>query len=268
MGKVTTLIKIGLVFCLVFGACASESEDNTKTGPALLRKIECDVMANHSEYNFYYEGRKLAVVAYDLEITATGMTSIKGYDKYYYTDELITAIRTYNETDQIIAQKKFTYDENGRLLQEIALNIENNTGLKNVFIYNGNGTVEVQRFHGDLNSQTTYADSDMFYLENGEIVQYDYHSGANVDSYEFEYDQGNNPMKNIIGMDKIKLCRYESNGWYGIAKNMKKITSHFSGESAASQVEFDIFYNAENYPVSAISTADSPGPFSFRYEYY
>ena len=264
MKKVIQILLVSLLV-ITFTSCSSDDNGNQPdTSVVLLKKMESDVMGNHGVYNFSYSGSKLTKVNY--EIHTPGIQT--GYDKYFYTGELITEIKTFNGSNQNTFSTVFTYNANNQLEQVVKLNLQNSTATKMVFTYNSNGTVDALNYTGTLESQTTLtAVSEKYFIENNDIVRIEFTGSMSQTAMDFEYDAANNPMRNVTGMDKIKLHTYDSDGRYGITKNLKKVTTYFATVQS-SQVDFELVYDENNYPLTRYSSETSPGPFSYNFEYY
>lgn len=264
MKKAIQFLLVSLLV-LTFTSCSSDDNGNQPdTSVVLLKKMESEVMGNHSVYNFSYKGRKLTKVSFENH-TPTMQT---GYDKYYYTGDLILEIKTYNGSNQNTYNTLFTYNANNELVQVVKLNLQNSSGTKTVFTYNANGTVDALNYTGSLEAQTTLSSlSEKYFIENNNIVRIEFSGSATQTAMEFEYDTANNPMRNVTGMDKIKLHTYDSDGRYGITKNLTKVITHISTVES-SQVDFELVYDENNYPLTRYSTETSPGPFSYNFEYY
>lgn len=249
---------------LMFASCSSDDNNQPDSSVVLLKKMDSEVLGNHATYNFDYIGRKLTKVNFENH-TPSMQT---GYDKFFYTGDLITEIKTYNGSNQNIFNTLFTYNANNQLVQVVKLNLLNSTGTKTVFTYNGNGTVDALNYTGTLEAQTALTlVSEKFFMENNNIVKIEFTGSTTQTAMDFEYDSANNPMRNVIGMDKIKLHTYDSDGRFGVTGNLKKVITHFASVES-SQVDFELVYNDKNYPVSSYSTETSPGPYQFNFEYY
>ena len=259
MKKAIQLLSIVFLFVLTFTSCSSDDSGN-QSDKVLLKKMVASVMADHEVYTFSYKGTKLDKVNFEIEIT----TLNKGYDKYTYSGDLITEVERHIN-NQNIAKTVFTYNSANQLIQVIKLEFDSNRGIKSILTYNENGTIDVTRFYGDLDTQTNQFETNLFYVENGEIVKYDY-NGSSSWTTDFQYDAANNPLQNVTGTDKLKLYQYTTNGLYGINKNVSSVHSYSTDWD--NQVDFEMQYSAKNYPVSSYSTASSSGPYSYQYEYY
>lgn len=264
MKKAIQILFVSLLV-LTFTSCSSDDNENQpETSVVLLKKMESDVMGNHSVYNFNYNGRKLIKVSYEAHVPAMQT----GYDKYYYNGELISEIKTFNGNNQNTYSTLFTYNTNNQLAQVVKLNLLNSTASKTVFTYNTNGTVDALSYTGSIEAQLTLSTvSEKYFIENNNITRIEFTGSTTQTAMDFEYDTANNPMRNVIGMDKIKLYTYDSDGRYGITKNLKKVTTHFATVES-SQVDFELVYDENNYPLTSYSTESSPGPYSYNFEYY
>jgi hypothetical protein len=264
MKKAIQILFVSLLV-LTFTSCSSDDNNNQPDSSViLLKKMESEVLGYHATYNFDYNGRKLTKVSYENHTPSMQM----GYDKYFYTGDLITEIKTYNGNNQNTFSTLFTYNVNNQLEQVVKLNLLSSTGTKTVFTYNGNETVYALNYTGSLEAQTMLSSqSEKYFIENNNIVKIEFTGSTTQTAMEFEYDTANNPMRNVIGMDKIKLHTYDSDGRYGITKNLTKVTTHISMVES-SQVDFELVYNENNYPLASYSTETSPGPYSYNFEYY
>ncbi|MEK8180469.1 hypothetical protein WMW71_08965 [Flavobacterium buctense] len=263
MKKAIQFLFVSLLI-LTFASCSSDDNNQPDSSVVLLKKMDSDVLGYHATYNFDYNGRKLTRVNYEKH-TPSMQT---GYDKYYYTGDLITEIRTFNGSNQSIFSTFFTYNANNQLEQVVKLNLLNSTGTKTVFTYNANGTVDTLNYTGSLQAQTVLSEvSEKFFIENNNIVKIEFFGSTTQTAMDFEYDTANNPMSNVVGMDKIKLHTYDSDGKFGVTGNLKNVITHFATVES-SQVDFELVYNDKNYPVSSYSTETSPGPYHFNFEYY
>ena len=168
MKKAIQILFVSLLV-LTFTSCSSDDNGNQPdTSVVLLKKMESDVLGYHGVYNFSYNGRKLKKVNFEIH-TPNIQT---GYDKYIYTGELITEIKTFNGSNQNTSNTIFTYNANNQLEQVVKLNLLNSTGTKTVFTYNGNGTVDALNYTGSLEAQTALTlVSEKYFIENNNITK-------------------------------------------------------------------------------------------------
>ncbi len=259
MKKVIQLLSIVSLFVLIFDSCSSNDSGN-QSDKVLLKKMVSSIMGDHEVYTFSYKGTKLDIVNFEIDMG----TVSKGYDTYIYTGDLITEIKRYIDNHNTV-KTVFTYNSANQLIQVVKLEYDANRGVKSTLTYNENGTIDVTRFYGDLDTQTNQFETNLFYVVNGEIAKYDY-NGSSSWTTDFQYDANNNPMQNVTGTDKLKLYEFTFSGFYGINKNVSSV--HTYSAAWDNQVDFDMEYSAKNYPVSSSSTASSAGPYSYQYEYY
>jgi YD repeat-containing protein len=167
--------------------------------------------------HFEYKGDKL---------TKSVDVNNKYYALYHYTGDLITKIEQYAKNKKIINTLFFEYDTENRLVKEYS-----SDGIEINYIYNPDGSITAQN---ENNSKTIY-------VNNNKIVKEQYESG---DTYEYEHDNKNNPLKNIIGMDKLFYSNEFGNmgTFFNIIK--KKQINSLNPFTAKS----DFSYNEKDFP--------------------
>ena len=227
-------------------------------------------MGNNEVYSFTYSGTKLNQISFQLD---QGTTS-NGYSKFVYAGDLINEVQDYSSADVNTYNTFFTYSDAGQLTEVLKLQVGADQGERTVFTYNTDNTVDSQHFVGTAASQTYLNASEKFYFQNNQLIQKDYsYSGTLSDQTKYDYDTANHPMKNVTGIAAIELYvnsydGFLSLGLKGISNNIVKETIYNTPGVVAETINFDRVYNAMNYPVSIYSTTDSPGPYTYNYEYY
>ncbi len=227
-------------------------------------------MGDQDVYNFTYSGTKLTKIDFQLN---NGNTTA-GYSKFVYTGNLITEVKDYNSNNINTFNTTFTYDANSQLTQVLKVQVGVDFAQKSVFTYNTDNTVDAQHFNGTATAQTSLSAMEKFYFENNLLVQKDYTYGSTANTQtKYNYDTANHPMKNVMGIEAIKLYvnsydGFLSLGLKGVSNNIVKETVYLTPGVVDNVVTFETVYNDKNYPISIYSTADSPGPYSYQYEYY
>jgi hypothetical protein len=263
MKKMISLFWILSIFSLPLTSCSSDTD--TESSVTLLKKIQSVDLGQNAVHQFYYKGTKLSKVAFDIQ----GQTNGVGYDKYAYTNDLITEIKTYSNDNQLIAITTLSYNSSNQLVEVVKVEPSRNYGFRTVFNYNLAGTVIVQTFHGNTSVQDNSTNqTTTFYLMNGEVVKKDYVSTDMNYTINYVYDNLKNPFQNVTGYNAIKLYSFINNGLFGSNHNLLQQTTYFSPDVIDSQVDFELEYNNNNFPTSRYATGSFSGVYQYLYEYY
>ena len=250
-------------------SCSNDKEDtNSSSKSVLVKKLDAVDLGKNASYTFSYNDTKLDKVAYEIE----GQTDGIGHYEYFYTGNLISEIKQFNQSNQNTARILFEYNSNNALTQVTELDVNANYGLKNVITYNSDGTVEVDRFSGTAASQSTFAYSSLFYFQNGEFVQ-ENNSGTIQTIVNYEFDSANHPLQNVTGINEIKIYSALTHGLFnrglmGLNNNLKKQTTFFVADGSTEIVDYTLNYNEQNYPTTIVSSPTSLGSYSYQFEYY
>lgn len=156
---------------------------------------------------YTYEGNKIKKEVY---------TDSEGFVEttlYEYTGNLITKIES-TDIDGLVFRETFAYEDN-KLVAYVAIDYWEETGVKETYEYDADGSITVSRFTGDLTSQLEADGTSVIQFTNGEVSSINFSTGA-VKNYL--YDNKKNPFKNVLGFDKIAFVDGESAG--GISRNL------------------------------------------------
>lgn len=226
----------------ILSCSSSDSQDNSNSGPVLLRKTITTNAQGTQTTNFNYDGNKI--------VSAT--TSDGFENKYYYTGELITKYEIYNNT-VLIHTRHYSYNSQNNLISSIELNHGNNQGNRSTLTYNSNGTITYDMFSGDLISQTSLWGTYTATLTNGEIITLKNESNNII--YTSTYDSKNHFMKNVLGYSKIRMNL--GSGTYrnvrGVSQNLTELKITPQTGSQYTNETIQLTYNAVNFPVSGTS---------------
>lgn len=229
---------------LIFTSCSSDESSSRSTTPILLTKI-IDTYEDNSTYttDYVYSGTKL--------VSATD--SDDEYQLFTYTGNLITKIEYFLSDDTLDQVDTYTYDSSDRLISFVRVfPTDTDWGDKETYTYNTNGTISVNYYSGDYNSQTTLDQTGVITFLNGEISQIATSDG-NTDDYT--YDNKNNPLKNVLGYDKIYFTDALTDG---IIHNVVTMTSSSTGGSYVNTNTYntnDFLLTSES--VSSVETISS-----------
>lgn len=267
MKKAVQYFALFSIVFLTLTSCSSD-DNSSATSAVLLKKMQAGVMGNNEEYQFNYKDTRLTKISYEID---NGIIT-QGYSKIVYTGNLISEVKDYNNNNINTFNTVFTYNATGQLTEVLKSQVGVDHAERDIFTYNSDNTVNSEHFVGTATSQTTLTASEKFYFQNNLLTQKDYsYYGTLSSQVEYTYDTANHPMKNVTGIDAIKLYvnsfdGFLSLGLKGMSNNIVKETTHIGATNEV--VNFETVYNNKNYPVSINSTVDSPGPYSYNYEYY
>lgn len=236
---------------LLLTSCSSndDSDNNTDADTVLLKKtITTDSEGDAVTSIYTYDGNKIVSIIDD-------SGDVNQY--YTYTGNLITKLE-YRFPDGSIDQvNTYTYNAEGKLVTFVRVKPESNYGHKEEYIYNADGTVTAKSYGGDNESQTDAGTVITIKFVNGEVTEI-ISPDASWEEHVYTYDTKNNPMKNVIGMDKIAFTDGEGNG---VKFNILTDTSE---DELWTNSTFT--YNDNGYPTKEVDTGtDSLGNTEFFY---
>lgn len=261
---------IFLVFLFVgiqFNAIAISSTSTLENETILLKKLQSKVLGNDTEYLFFYKDKKVTKIAF----TTFDGTARKGYFNFTYTGNLITKIQEFTEANVNVFTSTFTYTNN-QLTSVIKEEIGKNKAEKINFNHNSTNSVTAERRIGTSSQQNQVVESEIMYFTNNKLVK-KVENGIVSSSTMYEYDRANNPLQNVIGMDKINVYlntsfgMFSSSGLEGIQNNRSKQTVFSSKGNLEYVLVFNTTYTDVNFPGKKMSPPDSPGAFEYSYTY-
>ena len=186
---------------------------------------------------YTYEGNKIKKEVY---------TDSEGFVEttlYEYTGNLITKIES-TDIDGLVFRETFTYEAN-KLVAYVALDYWEETGVKETYEHNADGSITVSRFTGDLTSQLEADGTSTIQFTNGEVSSINFSTGA-VKNYL--YDNKKNPFKNVLGYDKIAFVDGESAG--GISRNITEESAGGPVPTFTLTHTYNTTGNAIDYPAT------------------
>lgn len=236
------IISLTFLFSLFILSCSSnDSQNNSNSGPVLLRKRITTSSQGTLTTNLNYNGNKIV----------NSISSDGTEDKFYYTGDLITKYEIY-ENNVLVHTDLYSYNSQNNLTYGVELNHGNNQGTKTTLTYNSNGTITYNMYNGNLISQTSLWGTFTAILTNGEITSFK--DEILNTTYTCTYDTKNNYMKNILGNEKVKM--HLGSGTYrnlfGIFQNMiqQKTTTPSGSQYINRTIQYT--YNSENLPLTNV----------------
>lgn len=195
---------------------------------------------------------------YDGKKAVKSENSNGNYETYTYTGDLLTQVKNYNAADALIGTETFTYNSNNQLVAYVRVDVIGNTGTKETYVYNPDGTVATTSYSGNGVSQTTPSGTGIIVISGGEVVMSQTSTGY---MYMYTYDTKNNPFKNITGFDKLVVIGGQISG--GIQHNI------VTNDNGAGTVFNSVYtYNALNFPLTATKTEGTTASSTITTQYF
>ncbi|GAA3729556.1 MULTISPECIES: hypothetical protein [Flavobacterium] len=233
---------------LVLTSCSSDDSSSDSSDGVLLKKtVIKNTEGDTYTINYKYDGNKIVSAIDD-----TGDSNMY----YTYTGNLITKIEFKYPDGTIDQVNTYSYNADGKLTTFLRVEPNMDWGHKEVYTYNTDGTITVKSYSGDSESQTSEGSTSTIKFVNGEVSEII--SESSSESHKYTYDNKNNPMKNILGMDKIAFVDGEGSG---VKFNILTDTS--DGDLWTNST---FTYNESGYPVKEVDAgSDSLGTSEYFY---
>ena len=233
------LSRLLILLLLVLTAC---SEDEDTSDIIVIRKtITTDFSGAETTADWTYDGNKLTSIDY----------SNGNSRQYTYTGNLITQ-RQYLEGGALSSTETFEYDDQARLIQYKMIN--GAVGTRKTLTYNEDGTIDIANFSGNATVQDVPDGTGKLFITNGEVSTAEFTTEAIpgtpvTDSYAYDYDDENNPAKNILGFNKIAFLSPIIDG---VSRNITSYAKSDDVGTVLNTVTRIFTYNTYNYPVQAV----------------
>lgn len=224
-------------FTISLNSCSSDdsSSDSNSDSVVLLKKtITTDSDGEKLTTNYTYNGNKIVSIIDDSE----------DVDLYYtYTDDLITKLTFKYKNGTIEQVNTYEYDSAKRLVTFVRSEPLDEWGSKEVYTYNTDGTVSIKHYRGDDKTQDVLNGEGTIFFTGGEVSKITINYGP---SRSYTYDDKNNPMKNVLGFDKIS---FEDGEASGIVHN---IVSEKDLDYDEVMSKYVFTYNSDGYPTKSV----------------
>lgn len=247
-----------ILFVLFVVSCSSDSTSSSETSTdsiLLKRAIQTRTDISGSEpviTNYTYNGNKL--VRWD--------NNHDFLTKFFYTGDLISRVESYFQAENEPIVFRYFYNNSGQLAIFTRTDQVVDQGFKLLYTYNNNGTVSVREFSGNATTQTEEGQTSVYFLTNsGEIdhIETQEVSGT-VIVKSYTYDAKNNPLKNVLGFDKLFFADT------GFRHN---VTSIITANDQGYDVASTFTYNADDFPTAATQmVSDGSGSTTAAIEYF
>jgi hypothetical protein len=254
MKKLIYLISITLTLLQSCSSGDSSSgADNSTPSNNILLKSATSTQGDIS--NFIYNGSKLDKIVNDSDANYTQVT---------YTGDLITKTEEFNN-NKLSSKTIYLYNDN-KLAQVNHYGYyytDPKLDASAFYTYNSNGTVSVSSYLIDSNGKKERSHI-LFYDSDRKMnrIEVDNNADGKSDGYtNLEYDSKNNPLYNIIGVDKMLWIPDYVYPIFGFSIE-KNNTTKLQNSNYTNISTYD--YNSKGYPTS-VSTTDTVGKTYFYY---
>jgi hypothetical protein len=236
---------------LVIASCYNDnsSSDNSipdnsipdsKTPAIILLKKTIKAYLNKSVIttNYTYDGNKLVSIT-------NNSGKVNSY--FTYTGDVITTIEYKFPDGRMFYRNTYEYDSKNRLIRCIKVDLMNSDvymDTKDVYHYNEDNTILVISSSGNSQAELSTDGSAVMTFSNGEISEITSTDGWNK---TYTYDAKNNPLKNVLGIDKISFTMGKVLG------NLHNVVSGTIGDEVT--LVSVITYNSDNFPVKTEDTS-------------
>lgn len=170
-------------------SCSSDSSTTINPDDILLKSVIKKSLDSEYETFYTYAGKKLIQTK-----------SYRQLNNILYNGDKIVEIKTsiYPDIDVIGNTKYiFQYDTSDRLIKINDVLYQREID----FTYNNDNNIDFNYTYLNPNPNANYDYSGTIIIENGEIHQV----SINDITVQYIYDNKNNPLKNVIGLDKLIL---------------------------------------------------------------
>ena len=218
---------------LVVTSCTSEDSSNASSiKPKKITHLYSDADDNYIT-DMVYDGNKLVS-----ETDDDGFTI-----KYTYTGNVITKTEDFNEENELQSTSEFTY-VNGKMSTEVQKNPDASQYYKIKYTHNADGTISFEG--GYINAVTGAAEGEAtrtgkYTYKDGNMIRYENsYNGSENATYTYEYDNKNNPIKNVLGGNLLIGWQENSS-----SNNLIKV----SATNSTFVTTYSYTYNEDNFPL-------------------
>lgn len=247
---------------VLISSCSSDDSSSESENAVLLPKKITETLVENGKsgsltYTFSYDGNKLKEIA----------LSDASKSVYTYTGDLITKVELYYSG---ILQSTDVYAyEGGKLVSKITTRESNkNYQDKLTFVYNANGTVNVNESDIINKQEIKYDTTTLYTFSNGNIVSSELIDGTPMEKITSTFDNKKSPFINITGVKQL-LDLDNDFDFYSVNNTVKNVTVTYDYKGAVTQtatVETAYKYNASNY-ATEVSAGDAKNSYKLEIAY-
>lgn len=258
--KATKRLFLIIVITFLFNSCSNEDDqnENQNINSVLPKKIEIIVSSTNETTIIDYEYFENKIIK---ETRLSDNNNIKNVFTYYYTNNLITKVDesvryTLNVSNNRDYTYNFYYNAQENLAQDNRIYLNNTPPLTSTTYYTySNNTISYSNKIATLTSdlKKIVSLSDNYYNIN----------------YTYNYDDKNNPFKNIVGYNKLtvgvnfsvylsSIYHFEFYGSHFSPTNLIEGKKQAQNGTQYTELLNQYIYNSDNYPTKITSNYYNP----------
>jgi len=239
---------------LVLTSCSnddnsSKGDDSSKPAAVLVKKFVYTEKNGTYTDEVVYEGNKITTIT----------NSDGGGVKFTYDGNVITKIESFDEDGELYLLEEYTYNKE-KLSTSIRKEIGYKFYYKTNYTHNADGTISYEEIEGtvETGSEEKTGQTGKYTYANGNLIKNERFGKLSESVTTYEYDDKNNPYKNIIGFSLL-LNKEKSN-----YNNPVKRTS-----DQDSSTTYEYKYDNSNYPTEQVisHSEKSVSPITVQFEY-
>ncbi|AWK04583.1 hypothetical protein HYN56_10230 [Flavobacterium crocinum] len=236
---------------LVLTSCSSDDSSSESADAVLLPKKITETTVEDGQsgsltYTLSYDGNKLKEIS----------LSDASRSAYTYTGNQITKVELFR-SGVLYATEVYAYDGE-KLVSKITTREANKTIQdKLTFVYNANGTVNVNQSQIIDRQEIKYDTTTLYTLSNGNMISSELIDGVLVEKITSTFDTKKSPFINITGVKALLDLDFNTGfDFYSANNTVKNVTVTYSSNGAVTQtatVETKYKYNNSNYATEIFS---------------
>lgn len=241
------LFTIAFIALFTFTSCSSD-DSNNNTGnqngesPLLKKIVWTDEGGQSMTKEFFYEGNRLIKTIDEEDIII-----------YSYENNLISKIEFYDVNNTLFYTDFISYNSNNKPSSVYSKEAYADIAHKSIFNYNNDGSIYIEEYYGNHESQNTLTNTYLNKYSNGNIVEMNHnyqieYNNEDYVNYIITYDSKNNPLKNVFRSDLLLILTAGE-----AFTNNNVLTMEVEGQDITESSSYSYTYNSAGYPVSAIA---------------
>jgi hypothetical protein len=250
---------------VLLSSCSSDdnNSDGGSSSTALPTKITLttvdDGKSGTLDYTFTYDGNKLKQIA---------LSDASKY-VYTYTDNLITKVELF-KSSVLTSTDVYEY-LNGKLVSKITTGVANSNKYKLTFVYNANGTVNVNESAIVQGQEIKYDTTTLYTFANGNIISTEYiDEDGDSEKITSTYDNKKSPFANVTGLKLLLDLAIDTEisfDFYSVNNAVTSKTVYTTGgEVETVNYTYTNKYNSSNF-VTEVFSGDATDSFKVQITY-
>lgn len=251
---------------MVLLSSCSNDDDNSDGGSsstALPTKITQTTVEDGDsgsiDYTFTYDGNKLKQIS---------LSDASKY-VYTYTDNLITKVELY-KSSVLMSTDVYEY-LNGKLASKITTSAFGSSKEKLTFVYNANGTVNVNESEIIDGQEIKYDTTTLYTFANGNIISTEFIDGEKEKTTS-TFDDKKSPFVNVTGLKFLLDLAFDSDSdssfdFYSVNNALTSKTVYTSGDEVETvNYTYTNKYNSSNF-LTEVFSGDATDSFKIQITY-